>query len=549
MKKYMPEISLFMLFAFLNLLTGCHYYKVNRIQPVNNKAIDQVQLNKYIILHQGNEAWHLSNVSLNNDRNELIGTIEKLPLDHQYYMKTKVPGANRYKPSEGNPTIEVHIYTVEHAVKNGIQFIIPLSAIVKIDIYEPDKGSTTASFILGGIGIVAGVMVIIGIIVALTKSSCPLVYTYDGTSYNFTGEMYGGAVNSPSERDDYMPLPGIKALDGKYQLKIANELLERQYTNLAELIVVEHPANMTVLIDKHGNMQTMGELKSPDKATDGNNQQCTNVLASKDSLSYLFNQANTENAEMSSLVLSFDKPAEAHSAKLLLNVKNSFWLDYIYGKFNEQFGVFFNEFNERQKKVPQEKNVRWALDQGIPLSVYVETGSGWQFVDYINTIGPLASRDVVVPINLSGVSGDKVKIKLECGLMFWEADYAAIDYTANKALKTDYLPVFTAYDEKGKDVSSSLFKTDKKYLYQPEVGNEAVISFSTATPASDIKQSVFFHNRGYYEYIRNYTNKPDMAYLKTFREKGAFAKFSKTHYDEFVNDKDFIAKAFNNDTR
>ena len=550
MKKYLSEISFLTLLAFFNLLVGCqYYYKVNRIQPASNETVSQVTLNKYVILHQGNQVWHLSNVTLDNDKNELVGTIESLPSDHYFYMKTKVPGANRYKPHYQNPTIEVHIYIIEHAVKNDVQAIVPLSAIEKIDLYEPDKGSTVASFILGGIGIVVGAMVVIGVIVALTKSSCPLVYTYDGTSYHFTGEMYGGAVNSSAERDDYMPLPDIKTFEGKYQLKVSNELLERQYTNLAELIVVEHPDNVTVLVDKHGGIQTMSNLNSPILATDGNNQRCTNAMTSKDSLSYLFNQGNHKNPELSSLVLSFDKPGKAQSAKLVLNVKNSYWLDYIYGKFNEQFGTFFNEFNERQKKAPPEKNLQWTLDQGIPLSVYVETGEGWQFVDYINTVGPLAARDVVVPIELSGLRGDKVKIKLECGLMFWEVDYAAIDYSVNKTLKTDYTQVISAYDEKGKDVSSTLIKTDKKYLYQPSVGNEALLTYTSGIPGKDMKQSVFFHNRGYYEYIRNYTNKPDMAYLKTFREKGAFAKFSKTYYDNFINDKDFIAKAFGNEPK
>jgi hypothetical protein len=550
MKKYLSEISCLVLLAFINLLVGCQfYYKVNRIQPVSNEAVGQATLNKYVILHQGNEAWHLSNVTLDNDKNELLGTIESLPSDHYFYTKTKVPGANKYKPHYQNPTIEVHIYVVEHAIKNEVQAVVPLSAIEKIDVYEPDKGSTAASFIFGGIGIVVGAMVIVGVIVALTKSSCPLVYIYDGSAYHFTGEMFGGAVNSSAERDDYMPLPGIKPADGKYQLKISNELLERQYTNLAELIVVEHPDNLTVLVDKHGSIQTMSKLHSPTLATDGNNQECSKAMEARDSLCYLFNQGNKENAGMSSLLLSFDKPKEAHSAKLVLNLKNSYWLDYIYGKFNEQFGTFFNEFNERQKKVPPEKNLQWSLDQGIPLSVYVETGEGWQYVDYINTVGPLASRDVVIPVELSGVSGDKVKIKLECGFMFWEVDYAAIDYSANKALKTDYTPVFSAYDEKGKDVAVSLLKTDKKYLYQPSVGNEAVLTFVSGITGKDMNQSVFFHNRGYYEYIRNYSNKPDMAYLKTFREKGAFAKFSKTHYDNFVNDKDFIAKAFGNEPK
>jgi hypothetical protein len=375
------------------------------------------------------------------------------------------------------------------------------------------------------------------------------VYAYDGNSYHFIGEMYGGAVNSSSEREDFMPLPGIKDMNGQYQLKISNELLERQYTNLAELIVVEHPDDMSVLVDKRGIVQTMSALKSPVLATDGNEQVCTNVLKSKDSLCYLFNQGNIENPEMSSLILGFERPNNAQSAKLVLNVKNSYWLDYIYGKFNEQFGTFFNEFNKRQKKVPQEKNVQWALDQGIPLSVYVGTSTGWQFVDYINTVGPLASRDVVVAVPLSEVSGDKVRIKLECGLMFWEADYAAIDFTVNQPLKTSFIRIKTAFDERGKDISSALFKIDKKYLYQPEVGNEAILSYPADITGENRKQSVFFHSCGYYEYIRNYTNEPDMAYLKTFREKGAFARFSKMHYDTFVNDKEFIAKALNNDSK
>jgi len=550
MKKYLPEVSMFLLLIFLNLIAGCrYYYKVDRVQPVSKETVSKLPLHKYIILHQGDAVWHISNISISDDGSELVGTAETLPSDHYFYLTTIVPGANRYKPATQNPIIEVHIYTVEHAVNKSGLFVIPMAAIQKVDIYEPDTGTTAASFIIGGIGIIAGALVVIGVIVALTKSSCPLVYTYDGVAYHFTGEMFGGAVNSSSERDDYMPLPGLKSVEGKYQLKISNELLEKQYTNLAELISVEHAQNITVLIDKYGHLQTMSEMKAPARAADGNEQVCTEVLKAKDSLSYLFNQGNTENPELSSLILSFDKPKDTPSAKLVLNVKNSFWLDYIYGKFNEQFGTFFNEFNERQKKVPAEKNIQWALDQGIPLSVFIETSGGWQFVDYINTVGPLAARDVVMAIPLSGVSGEKINIKLECGLMFWEIDYASIDYSLNKPLKTDYLQVSEAYDEKGKDVSSFLRITDKKYLYQPDVGNEAVLYYSSAIPKEGMTQSVFFHNRGYYEYIRNYTNKPDMAYLKSFREKGAFAKFSKMHYDTFVNDKDFIAKALNYDTK
>ena len=79
-------------------------------------------------------------------------------------------------------------------------------------------------------------------------------------------EMYGGAIYSSLERDDYMPLPNLKDFNEEYQLKISNELQERQYTNLAELVVIQHPENSSVIIDKNGTIQTIISPFSPSKA-------------------------------------------------------------------------------------------------------------------------------------------------------------------------------------------------------------------------------------------------------------------------------------------
>ena len=544
MKKIIPEISLILVIAFLNLLmVGCSFYRVKPIQPVTEENINQVPVYKYIILHYGNEAWHLTGLTLDNDKKELTGTLEPLDALHMQYFTPRIPGANHYKAKEGNPTVEVHVYAEEYARFENNRVKIPLSSINRINLYEPDKGATTASWVFGCLGGAVGAFVIVMVIVLLTKSSCPLVYVNDGITYRFTGETFGGAVSASSERDDYMPLPGIKPVDGYYDLKISNELLERQYTDVAELLVVDHSDISTAIIDKHGNVQILNDLKSPATATDENNQSVTNALLARDSISYLFNQPNSLNPELSSMVLNFEKPAHAKNAKLVLNTKNSFWLDYIYGKFNEQFGTHFNEFMKKQSKAPPEQGLQWSLDQGIPLSVYVETANGWKFVDYVSTVGPLASRDIVIPVDLSDVKGDVLKLKLECGFMFWEVDYAAVDYSSNGECRTQKIPANSAIDEKGSNIASSLAKVDKEYLYQPQVGNQAILKFSSVPSQAGAKQSVFLHTRGYYEYIRDYKGKPDIGYLRSFREKGAFARFSKYHYDEFVNDKDFIYKA------
>jgi hypothetical protein len=547
MKKILPEISLFVLIAFLNMLSACNYYLVNTVQPMpsDSPTVKNVlAMKKYFILHQGDMVWHMTNMAVNEDKQELTCSTVPLPEGHLSYLKTKATGVNRYKKSmENPPTYEVHIYISEHAELDSSQFMIPVSSIQKIDIYDQAVGATTASYVFTTLGIIAGACVILLVILILTKSSCPFVYTNDGTAFHFTGEMYGGAIYSPLERDDYMPLPGFKAVDNQYQLKISNELLEKQYTDLAELMVVQHPLHSKVIIDKNGDIQTILSPSAPVKAISLNHVDYTNPLSFNDGSSFLFNEDGAKEDAMSSVTMTFKKPIDAKSAKLVINAKNSYWLDYMYGKFNELFGTSFNKFSEKQKNAPAERMINWQLSQGIPLKVYIETQDGWKFVDYFNSVGPLASRDLVMPIDVSEIKGESVNIRLECGFMFWEVDYAAMDFSKNIPVEITRLVPTSAMDEKGHDVSALLKASDKKYLIQPEVGDEVVVTYPGTAVNASHQQTAFLHSRGYYEYIRDYKTKPDVAYLKSFRQEGAFTRFSKDNYTRFVTDKKLVANA------
>ncbi|CAN5438432.1 hypothetical protein BH11BAC1_BH11BAC1_18580 [soil metagenome] len=544
-KRIRNMISLLVLISFLNLLFGCTYYKVSSFPPGADAIAQTKQPGKYIIVHNGSEAWHLKDITLNDEGKLVTGTKEILGKNHDYYLTANPYGVNRYHQSKGTPSYEVHIYTSEYAEDQNSRVTIPLSEISKIEVYDTAIGASVASYIFIATGIVAGVAVIVLIIALLTKSSCPFIYVNDGNSYRFTGELYGGAIYSSLERDDFMPIPLPSVDAGKYRFKISNELLERQYTNLAELQIISHPENVSVLIDKLGVINTIANPMEPIAAqSDLDSNHIASVLR-RDSSSYLFGDESKANKELSSLELTFKKPLHSKSGKLLLNAKNSFWLDYIYGKFTEQFGTYYNQFAEKQKKVPAKRNIEWSLAQGIPLSVYVETINGWQFVDYFNVIGPLASRDLVMQVDLSKVSGEDVHVKLECGFMFWEIDYAAMDFSENIPVETQTLIPDSAVDEKGIDVAPLLEAIDNRYLIQPGAGNEAMLNYTLTQVKKGKVQSLFLHSRGYYEYIRNYKSKPDLLYLSSFKKKGAFTKFSKEHYYEFTGKKDFYSTALN----
>jgi len=219
---------------------------------------------------------------------------------------------------------------------------------------------------------------------------------------------------------------------------------------------------------------------------------------------------------------------------LYLTAKNSVWLDYIYGKFNEQFGSYYKTFQKNQQKVSADSIRKWSYGQNVPLSVFVKTNKDWQLVEKINTVGPMAMRDIVVPIRLDEVVGNKLQVKLETGFMFWEVDYVGIDFTENENLQMEHIMPLEAIDQNGNNVTKLLAEADQNYFAQPEIGDEVVVHFPVKESKNGLLQSFFLKNRGYYNYIRDYKGIPDFEYLKSFREDNAFTKFSEKAYFEFA---------------
>ena len=316
---------------------------------------------------------------------------------------------------------------------------------------------------------------------------------------------------------------------------------------MAQLVILNHSEDNEVLLDQKGKPHTISKKENPEQVRIGNHSIEIQPSLGKDNISYLFNDEKLTNKEGNNIVLTFDNSNQSNQAKLVLSAKNSLWLDLVYGKFNEQFGGYFNQFQKQQRKVPAEKNIQWRNEQGIPLSVYVKSNDEWILVEKTNPVGPMAFRDLVIPIDLEKINTRKIEIKLECGFMFWEVDYAAIDFSKDVPLEPQYFNPFSAIDENGKNVTHLLDKEDKNYLIQPNIGNEVVIKYHVKSPKKGEKQSVFLKNRGYYEYIRDYKGTPNFAKLKTFKEKGALSKYSKEEYSRFTATPNLTEIVFNHE--
>ncbi len=542
-KNVKSTIASVMSILILHLNLGCAYYKVRPMEVTKENIKTFNKEAKYVVIHSGESTYNLQHMVFNEDDNTISGISKHLEPEHIYNSKRETKKVHRYKKQQTQPLNEVHFYIDGASYPTmGSEISIPLENIKSVSINNPNSGRTLANIFLSSVGVFFAVM----LIVALTKSSCPFVYVKSGQEYVFAGEIYPGIITANMQRDDYLPLPTIVSENGKVQLKITNELKEIQYTDLAQLVLIEHAENLTVLLDKNGIPHTFSNPELPRKISYDGEPQTLKHIKAKDNDFWSFNSTTNTHKSTREMILEFDKPEQSENAKLYLTAKNSVWLDIVFGKFNEQFGSYYSDFQKKQQSFPREASEQWIIDQNIPISIFLETEKGWELIDRVSTVGPLEMRNMVVPLSLENIGVGPFKIKLETGFMFWDVDYVAIDYSPNENFKLKIIEPSLATDENNSEVTKLLQKMDQRYLVQPDIGNEVHITYDVPIVKDDTIQSAFLKSRGYYNYIRDYEGTPDVMVLKSFREKNAFSEFSETSYLNFIG---MVNLVVNNDNQ
>lgn len=507
-------ISYSLCFLFL---TQCLTYQRVSIP----KSVYRPEAGQQVIVHSGSNRWVLTQPWIEGD-SVLTGNL------NPYY-----PGFDEKKP--------VHLY-INGVITMAGPVSIPLSTIETVEISKGDAAKNVV-IVLGSLSLIAaGITWIIAIIVLLSKGvSCPFIYVFDGNSFVFTGEIFSGAIQPQLERHDYLPLAQIKPAGNEYRLRITNEVEEIQHTNLTELYLVDHPQQSSVLMDKYGIIHSYGQSQKPISAINLKNRNITADIDSIDSRIYWPDIIKEDDQPVEGLTLTFEKPAMANQCKLIIRAKNSIWLDHMVGELRVLFGDRLESFQEHQKKVPASELRQWNLDQGIYLKVYVRQNNKWQYTDYFELPGPMAFRDNILPIDIVPDSADHLQIKLEYGFLFWEIDYAGLDFSEDRSMAVTTVPLSAAFDQHETDIKGLLSGDDDLYYEQPSMGDAALLTFPAATVPDGCVRSVFLHTKGFYEILKHGEGKPDMAYLKSFREPGQFIRFSKerfmVEYESFTKDR------------
>jgi len=141
-----------------------------------------------------------------------------------------------------------------------------------------------------------------------------------------------------------------------------------------------------------------------------------------------------------------------------------------------------------------------------------------------------------VPINLSGVEGDSLVIRIDPPPGFWQIDYMAVDYDEIPVESNFQLPLKIATDNNDKDITDLLTFTDDKYCEMPKVGDWFKSEFISPEAHPSLSRSIFIEISGYYELHIDKTKPEETALLKKLvSTPGEIVNYSMERYYEWYN--------------
>ncbi len=378
---------------------------------------------------------------------------------------------------------------------------LDLRRVSGVEVREVDTGKTLLISVGGTLAVLAGLV----LVVLMTKESCPIVYVDRGQGLELVGEAYAGAAFRSIQRDDLLPLPGLPA--GRVRVRLRDEAHETQYTDRAELVLVEHAPDVRVLSDHTQQVRALTAGRPALRVRDGRGHDVGDALASVDGRLWQTDMdavAREQAPELAEhLEAEFEAPPPGALPVLEFVGGNTPWIDLVFGRFFAAHGRYLPRLLERGNEPESAERIRaWRAREGLDLAVDVQAGAGWRELARVPTAGPMALRQVAVPLPRDAMPtapGARLRLRLRAGLGFWRFDQLALATELPAApLHVQTLAPSVAQAADGSDARALLAHQDGRYDALREVGDTLELGFDLLPVSAGQARSAFLSTNGYY---------------------------------------------------
>jgi Flp pilus assembly protein TadD len=163
--------------------------------------------------------------------------------------------------------------------------------------------------------------------------SCPMIFTWDGRGFKFVTDVLGVAplgasagdgVYFPVDHDEYVSIPGemLKTREGRYDIRVTEELREVSYIDQIKLFALDHPAAIDIVTNEKFKSPPFPEFR-----LFGVERRIYPLVKRDRAYLASFRRNEAGVAEMHHLDLDFGNAARANRAVLVLHG----WVDWADG--------------------------------------------------------------------------------------------------------------------------------------------------------------------------------------------------------------------------
>lgn len=361
--------------------------------------------------------------------------------------------------------------------------------------------------------------------------SCPFVYSHDGSGFVLDAEVFGGALFERAQRTDFARLERLTPSKRELRVRITNELRETQYVDSVSLVVVDHAPGSRVVSTFSGELLELDAPREARLATDLAGRTVTDLVARHDGRSWVSNpfgrDPEDERQLRDGLVLEFARPTGSGAATLSLTVTNTGWASYLQGQLLELLGPDVDAWYARMDASPEARGqLHEAMLREGMLRVSIWDGAAWTPAGYVWEVGPSVARNQALRLDLTGIPGDRLRVKLDATAGLWMVDDVVVDFAA-RTLPSTELTVAAARDQDGRDLRDVLEASDGQRYVMASRDDWAELSFTAPPAGAGRARSVFVKSSGYYHIHASGRGESQAALLeRLLTEPGAYGRYT-----------------------
>jgi hypothetical protein len=340
-------------------------------------------------------------------------------------------------------------------------------------------------------------------VMASGGGGCPFIYSYDGETYHFEHEPVPYSVSKSFEDTTYGTLCNLKSVDGKYQVRITEEMDTETFVNGFNLYAVDYKDNMgisQIFADIFGKPHTIKERILPLSFIDSKGNSKLEAITTKGSLISSDIDMLKQGEYVETYEATFNKPADAKVAKLMISAKANDIVDSFAKWF---FDLLDGENNMWwiEKIINQPSHIATYVDALSMMNLKIQLWNGEEWIEQGElAVGSNLLEEFLIPLNLSQMEeeAETIKVRIKGGTGFFDIDQLSIDFTDDEIENIQKLEIDSALRNGIKEVKDILNDLDNDQRVKLQNGDTIDLYFNTIDLTEGLKRGFVVGFKGYF---------------------------------------------------